>query len=100
MTPIETNFMVHAKLIGVEDCPWANLPARAEEFAANPELMIGNYALIVRNVIQDHPERWPMIRSPFLALLKEWPVLRPAYRSAQRVVSKGAATKWSGESGA
>ena len=96
MTPVETNFMVHAKLIGVEECPWMELLKRADEFARDPDLMIANYAMAVRNIVQDHPERWAIIRTPFLALVKADPAARPSYRSDQRMARIGtdAKTKW------
>ena len=89
MTPVQSNFMVHAKLIGVEDCKWMNLLAR--DWKGDDDLMIANYALAVRNIVQDHPDRWPIIRTPFLALTKEEPDAWPIYRSAQRIarIKKG-----------
>ena len=85
--------MVHAKLIGVEDCPWMNLLER--DWKGDEDLMVLNYVLAVRNVVQDHPALWAIIRTPFLALAKEDPSYRGGYRSSQRAARNGEAkTKW------
>lgn len=95
VTPTQTTFLIYAKIIGCDDCPWMDLPKR--DWKGDEDLMVHNYALAVRNIVQDHPERWPIIRTPFLALTKEAPDMITEYRSAQRIARKKAspnATKW------
>lgn len=92
MTPTQTTFLIYCKIIGCDDDPWMDLPKR--DWKGDDDLMVHNYGLAVRNVIQDFPERWSIIRTPFLALTKEAPDMITEYRSAQRI-ARLKKTDWS-----